>query len=86
MDKQEPASDLSRARQVAESLDCVLEVDMQILARVTSSTCDNWRRRGTGPAYYLIGNRYLYPRRELIEFMRSSMRHCGLQSSGVGDL
>ena len=33
-----------------------------------------WRKRGTGPSYILIGNRYLYPRQAVSEYLHGLTR------------
>ena len=52
-----------RVRHMAERLDCFIEEDFQALAAATPKTVEAWRKRGMGPAYILLGNRYLYPRK-----------------------
>ena len=54
---------LDRLRSLADKLDCLTETDLMLLAKATASTVESWRKRGTGPAYLLLGNRYLYPRK-----------------------
>ena len=63
-----------RLRQLADSLDCIIEPDLCLLAKVTSSTAENWRKRGKGPSYILIGNSYLYPRSSLLQYLQSQVR------------
>ncbi len=63
-----------RLRELAQSVDCITESDLCLLADITPSTTENWRKRGKGPAYVLIGNRYLYPRAGVGEFMQSNLR------------
>lgn len=69
-----PPDDQERIRALALSLDCIAEPDLCLLAGITPNTAENWRKRGRGPAYVLIGNRYLYPRCSIAEFMRSLVR------------
>lgn len=64
----------ARLRALAEAVDCVCEHDLCLLGKITPSTVENWRKRGTGPAYVLFGNRYLYPRQALAEFVASNVR------------
>lgn len=66
--------DEKRRRELAEQLDCLIEEDLQLLAGITAGTLLSWRKRGTGPAYVLIGNRYLYPRVALKEFLETLTR------------
>lgn len=61
-------------RDMAEGLDCYTEEDFQILAGATPKTVEAWRKRGTGPAYIILGNTYLYPRAGLKEFIKTRVR------------
>lgn len=63
-----------RIRALADSLDCFTEDDLLLLAGITHGTASAWRKRGTGPAYVLVGNRYLYPRPALREFLAGQVR------------
>ena len=62
---------LDRLRTLADKLDCLTETDMMLLGRLTQSTVEAWRKRGTGPAYILLGNRYLYPRKAVAKYLDS---------------
>ena len=64
----------TRVTALAQSLDCIPEPDFCLLADITKTTAENWRKRGKGPAYVLIGNRYLYPRQAVAEYIRSNVR------------
>ena len=66
--------DLDRLREMATRLDCLTEHDLMLLAGITSSTAEAWRKRGTGPGYVLIGNRYLYPRQAVQSYMEDRVR------------
>lgn len=66
--------DLERVRALAQSLDCIAEPDLCLLADITPNTAEAWRKRGKGPAYILIGNRYLYPKSHLLDFMQTALR------------
>ena len=66
--------EIDRVRGMAESLDCFIEEDFQLLADTTDSTTEAWRKRGTGPAYIRLGNRYLYPRKAVAKFLESITR------------
>lgn len=72
MDTQTPPAD--RVSALAQSLDCIAEPDFCLLADITQSTAESWRKRGKGPAYVLIGNRYLYPRQAVADFVQSKVR------------
>lgn len=63
-----------RIRALAQSLDCIPEPDFCLLADITPITAENWRKRGKGPSYVLIGNRYLYPRAAVSEFVQANVR------------
>lgn len=56
-------------RQMAERLDCLIEEDFQLLAGATANTVEAWRKRGKGPAYIRLGNRYLYPRKAVAKYL-----------------
>jgi len=66
---------------MAERLDCFIEEDFQALAAATSKTVEAWRKRGTGPAYILLGNRYLYPRKAVAQYLESATRTRSYQSA-----
>ena len=63
-----------RVRHMAERLDCFVEEDFQLLAKATEKTVEAWRKRGQGPAYILLGNRYLYPRKAVAKSLDSITR------------
>ena len=62
---------LDRLRTLADKLDCLTETDLMLLGRLSQSTVEAWRKRGQGPAYILLGNRYLYPRKAVCQFLDS---------------
>jgi hypothetical protein len=68
-----------RAAAIAESFDCLIEDDFCLLAGIEPGTAQSWRKRGIGPSYILLGNRYLYPRSAVAYFMKSKIRErkCG---------
>lgn len=66
--------DEARVSTLAQSVDCLAESDFCLLAGITAGTAESWRKRGKGPAYVLIGNRYLYPRQAVLEFVASNLR------------
>ena len=45
-----------------------------LLGKLTQSTVEAWRKRGQGPAYILLGNRYLYPRKAVAKYLDSITR------------
>lgn len=67
-------TDDDRIRDLADRLDCLLDSDLCALARVKPTTSEAWRKRGIGPPYVLFGNRYLYPRETLRQFLNEHRR------------
>lgn len=65
---------MSRLIALAEKLDCFTESDLMLLGKLSHSTVEAWRKRGQGPAYILLGNRYLYPRQAVAEHLASLTR------------
>lgn len=74
MSTREVAQPADPASVLAQSLDCLVEADLCLLADITPSTAESWRKRGKGPAYVLVGNKYLYPRSSLLEFLQRNVR------------
>ena len=72
----QPAAEnqLDRLRTLADKLDCLTETDVMLLGKLSQSTAAAWRKRGTGPAYILLGNRYLYPRKAVAQYLESATR------------
>lgn len=62
---------VEHVRQMADRLDCLIEEDFQLLAKATPITVESWRKRGIGPAYIRLGNRYLYPRKAVAKYLDS---------------
>lgn len=75
-----PVRDLDRVRALADSLECMLPSDVCALGGVKESTLETWAKRGEGPAYVMFGNRRLYPREGLRQFLRTRMR----ERTGIG--
>lgn len=67
--QQAAENQLDRLRAIADKLDCLTETDMMLLGKLSQSTVEAWRKRGTGPAYILLGNRYLYPRKAVAKYL-----------------
>ncbi|HZQ61628.1 MAG TPA: hypothetical protein VFC24_09785 [Casimicrobiaceae bacterium] len=61
-------------RELARSLGCMLEDELCALAQIEGTTAAAWRKRGTGPSYIRIGNRYLYPLTAVQEHMKALVR------------
>ncbi len=72
----QPAAEnqLDRLRTLADKLDCLTETDIMLLGKLSQSTVEAWRKRGTGPAYVLLGNRYLYPRKAVAKYLEGITR------------
>lgn len=70
----QPDGQMSRLIELAEKLDCFTESDLMLLGKLSHSTVEAWRKRGQGPAYILLGNRYLYPRQAVAEFLQGQVR------------
>ena len=72
--QQAAENQLDRLRNIADKLDCLTETDIMLLGKLSQSTVEAWRKRGTGPAYILLGNRYLYPRKAVAKYLESITR------------
>ncbi len=70
--------EIETARSLALRMGYVLEQDFVALCGVSASTVDAWRKRGKGPKYALVGCQYLYPEKELAQWLKSKER----ESSG----
>ena len=72
----QPAAEnqLDRLRTLTDKLDCLTETDIMLLGKLSQSTVEAWRKRGTGPAYILLGNRYLYPRKAVAKYLEGITR------------
>ena len=66
--------EMERVRRMAERLDCFLEEDFRALSLATPGTVEAWRKRGQGPAYIRLGNRFLYPRKAVSEYLEGITR------------
>ncbi|WP_420849325.1 helix-turn-helix domain-containing protein [Ramlibacter henchirensis] len=69
-----PAATASRVEALAAALDYLTEQDLCALCSITPSTAEAWRKRRKGPAYALVGNRVLYPKAGVREFLDSHVR------------
>jgi hypothetical protein len=63
-----------RAQALAQSLDYFTEQDLCALCSITPLTAEAWRKRHKGPTYTLVGNRVLYPKTSVREFLDSQVR------------
>jgi hypothetical protein len=59
---------------LADRLDCLTEYDLLLLADITPSTAEQWRKRGDGPGHIRAGNRYLYPRAEVSKWLEGRVK------------
>jgi hypothetical protein len=78
-----PIRDVERVRALADSLECMLPSDLCALAGVKESTLESWAKRGEGPAYVLFGNRRLYPRDGIRQFLKARIRERTGTSRGL---
>lgn len=63
-----------QVEQLAASLDCMTEEELMLLAKIKANTAVAWRKRGMGPAYVLLGNRYLYPKKAVADYLATLVR------------
>lgn len=71
-----------QVEQLAASLDCMTEEELLLLAKIKRPTAEAWRKRGLGPAYVLLGNRFLYPKKAVAAYLATLVRE--RQSSPIG--
>lgn len=69
----EKKPDIKRS-ELAAQLECFTEDELLRLADIKASTAEAWRKRGTGPAYLRFGNTFLYPREEVLTFLKGKVR------------
>ncbi len=74
-DLQEVVADFEQdARAVLNELGYVTQDQFIALAGVLPSTAAAWRKRGEGPAYSLIGNRFAYPKAAIKKWLDGQVR------------
>jgi predicted DNA-binding transcriptional regulator AlpA len=61
-------------RDIAESLGCLTQDEVQTLTGWSDSTIEAYRKRGKGPAYIRCGKNALYPRASIAEYLASNTR------------
>lgn len=61
----------STFRELAHSMDCLTEEEVQTLTGWKDSTIDAYRKRGKGPSYIRIGKNFIYPRSGISAFLSS---------------
>lgn len=67
-------AEAARLVAIIDRLDCFTEQDLQQLTDSKQETLSAWRKRGEGPAYIRAGNRFLYPRAAVVEWLASRVR------------
>lgn len=77
-------SDFAKVQILASLLDCMTEQDLCALFAITPGTAEAWRKRRKGPSYALVGNRVLYPRQAVREFLERQIR--GGEAGGAAAL
>lgn len=70
--------DVEFVREIAKEMGFLLEEDFRLLAGVTESTAEAWRKRGSGPPYVRMGNRVFYPLSGLKRHLEESAQKRGL--------
>ena len=78
----EPTDNLDHLRAIADSLDCMLDEDLQALGDVKPTTTEAWRKRGKGPPYLIFGNRALYPKKPAAAYLQTLIRERTQQTLG----
>ena len=68
------ATEIDRLTVLAERMDCLTEDDLLLLADVTPTTAETWRKRGEGPGFIRAGKRVLYPRAAVAVWLASRTR------------
>lgn len=63
-----------RVHQLAASVECITEDDLCLLLKIAPATAETWRKRGKAPPYAILGNRPLYLRKGLQEFIERQAR------------
>jgi hypothetical protein len=76
-------AELARVRELAQSLRALADEDFALLGDVKLSTTEAWRKRGVGPSYVRVGNRYFYPLAAVQSWMDAKTRE---RSSVAGAL
>lgn len=64
----------ARLSVLVDRLDCLTEQDLQLLCDIKDGTEESWRKRGNGPPYVRAGNRYLYPRAGVAQWLAARVR------------
>jgi hypothetical protein len=79
-------SDEHARREMAESLDCFTEQQVQTLGLYAPTTLENLRKRGQGPEYIVFGKAFLYPRQSFRDFLHARVRERKATAGRVKDL
>lgn len=64
----------TRLQVLADSLACMTEEDFALVANITLSTAEAWRKRRKGPSFIRIGNRVLYPTQGVADHLSTLIR------------
>ena len=67
-----------RVAALADELGCFTEADLLVLGGITPSTAESWRKRGRGPAHIILGNRVLYPKAAMREYLSELQQARGI--------
>lgn len=73
----------STLRELAHSLDCLIQDEVQTLTGWTSGTLESYRKRGKGPAFIKSGKHYLYPRSAIVDFIADNTRNRTYSAKGL---
>jgi hypothetical protein len=79
----EPKRNQERVQANVAALNFLTSEELREIAGITPSTEENWRKRGTGPAYVLFGTQYLYPRQAVQDHLESLVRARGVSAKGM---
>ncbi len=60
--------------EVAHAFECITEQELAALTGCSCGTLENWRKRGKGPAYALVGAAYLYPQQAVRAWIAQETR------------
>jgi hypothetical protein len=71
------------AHALALAMDYLTEQDLCALCDITASTAEAWRKRHKGPRYSLAGNRVLYPRAAVREFLDDQVRERAISAKAA---
>ena len=73
----------TRLQALADSLGCLTEEDFTLLADITQSTAEAWRKRHKGPAFIRLGNQVLYPLKNVADHLATLTRPVYTTAKGL---